>query len=699
MEHHENQHPLSLSQENPTKKENNVSEEQPSQLHTAPTSSSSNPGANIAAVPSHLLDPQQKTFIKTKHTSGSDLPLYFENILPQSSNAPQLLMLSLLAVSITQKLALNQQREPVSNIAPSCLLPTPIRPTNAVLLGDNRPRNQSVSFCDPDASEKSRRFTISAQPLSANLTSASRQGSFQGATSRKSSLTGEAHAGPTRSGSALAFQVVGRSDGPTNSPYMSSRVESPLLVEYPSLNHINNLDSRFSPSPPPTKANSSHGTPFKTSPVTNSGHATFSPDLPATLSGRSSRQGSDVGTQPISILRKNSLTKSSNKTLVASPVGPPVPFQQFLLKEDDKKVHILLACTGSVATIKVPLIIDRLFQVFGTSKISVQLVVTKCAGHFLKGLKIRKDVKIWRDEDEWANFSEWNLNATTTVSTCEPKKHKNPHEKMILHNELRKWADIMLLAPLSANTLAKIAHGISDNLLTSIIRSWGALLGVGGQPKKPIIVAPAMNTFMYTHPLTGKQLKILSLNEEGFGMEVLKPVEKVLVCGDIGMGGMREWLDIVETMRKKIKAIFAERQAIEGVPMSLDERDDEDGDEDEDDKNEDDDEDEDDDDEDEDDDEDDEDEDDDSRVTDRGDDEIFGPADDEFEDSASKKSLSQKVPTGQVKPVGMIDLEKRQDELKSKSKGRMMFDIPGDRNSEDVQRTMSPASEEARNIL
>ena len=74
-----------------------------------------------------------------------------------------------------------------------------------------------------------------------------------------------------------------------------------------------------------------------------------------------------------------------------------------------------MACTGSVATIKVPLIIDKLFQIFTTSKISIQLVLTKSSSHFLRGCKIHEDVKIWRDEDEWANFSDAYNSASTTV--------------------------------------------------------------------------------------------------------------------------------------------------------------------------------------------------------------------------------------------------------------------------------------------
>ncbi|KAM9935991.1 hypothetical protein OXX80_004441, partial [Metschnikowia pulcherrima] len=125
----------------------------------------SNPyvGHNIATAPSHLLDPQQKNFINTKHTSGRESPLYFESISPQTSNAPQSFSSPLSSMSLTQKSASNQQRDQVNgHTVPSCLLPTPVRPSNAVLLSESRARGQSVSFCDPDGSEKSRRFTISA---------------------------------------------------------------------------------------------------------------------------------------------------------------------------------------------------------------------------------------------------------------------------------------------------------------------------------------------------------------------------------------------------------------------------------------------------------------------------------------------------------------------------------------------------------
>lgn len=526
-----------------------------------------------------------------------------------------------------------------------------------------------MSFCDTEPVERSRRFTISAQPSAVNLTLLSRHGLTMQLpmASRKGSIQGELSASASRNNSALGFNALhlGISTSGASVSHSGFRVDSPCSVDT-GVNLMALSDQRGTPSPPPTVRNTSAG--HVASPLASPLVASVVNETDA-ASARRGSQTSPAPTRQSSLLRRSS-TKKSNKTVVSYPVGPPVPFQQYLTKEDDKKCHILLGCTGSVATIKVPLIINKLFQIFGTNKISVQLVVTKCGSHFLKGLKIHKDVKIWRDEDEWANFTEWNANVTTTPSTSEQgvKKHKNILDTMVLHNELRKWADIMLIAPLSANTLAKLANGIADNLLTSIVRGWGPVstsAGPDGQlaQKKPILVAPAMNTFMYTHPLTAKHLKILGVSEEGFGFEVLKPVEKVLICGDIGMGGMREWLDVVEILRRKIKFLWAEQA--KQLDVSLEEENEEDE------EKENDDEDDDDDDDDEDD-EDDEDEDDDDadgeiQVEDVGTIQPFRPDENEFGGKNSPdKEISEAIP----------------DEL-----------------ANQIQRTISPLSEEVRSII
>ena len=86
----------------------------------------------------------------------------------------------------------------------------------------------------------------------------------------------------------------------------------------------------------------------------------------------------------------------------------------------------------------------------------------------------------------------------------------------------------MLIAPLSANTLGKIANGLADNLLTCVVRAWN-------YKEKPMIVAPAMNTLMFENPITDIQLQFL---KDKLSVKVLPTVEKVLVCGDKGLGAM-----------------------------------------------------------------------------------------------------------------------------------------------------------------
>lgn len=90
--------------------------------------------------------------------------------------------------------------------------------------------------------------------------------------------------------------------------------------------------------------------------------------------------------------------------------------------------------------------------------------------------------------------------------------------------QLRRWADIVLVCPCSANTLAKLASGLCDNLLTSLLRATDP-----GQT--PVVLFPAMNTLMWQHPLTEKHLKVV---KEEIGYEVVGPIEKGLACGDTG---------------------------------------------------------------------------------------------------------------------------------------------------------------------
>lgn len=106
------------------------------------------------------------------------------------------------------------------------------------------------------------------------------------------------------------------------------------------------------------------------------------------------------------------------------------------------------------------------------------------------------------------------------------------------HINLAKWADIAILAPATASTLGKLAHGIADNALTTV---WLAI------PKgTPGILAPAMNTEMWDHPSVQRSMTFLA---ECGRYEIVEPVSKRLACGDIGVGGLADIRDILDAAK------------------------------------------------------------------------------------------------------------------------------------------------------
>lgn len=112
----------------------------------------------------------------------------------------------------------------------------------------------------------------------------------------------------------------------------------------------------------------------------------------------------------------------------------------------------------------------------------------------------------------------------------------------VLHIDLKNWADILVIAPCTANTLAKIANGLADNLLTNIVRAW--------PEKKPLFIAPAMNTDMWEQPVTNRHLNRLDLD---FNLTIIQPQEKVLACGDKGCGALAEISDIVSQIKETLR--------------------------------------------------------------------------------------------------------------------------------------------------
>ncbi|NIZ18693.1 flavoprotein [Entomospira culicis] len=98
-----------------------------------------------------------------------------------------------------------------------------------------------------------------------------------------------------------------------------------------------------------------------------------------------------------------------------------------------------------------------------------------------------------------------------------------PHE--IRHITLAKESDLLLIAPASANIIAKLAHGLADDLLSTF-----ALVMDGTS----IMLAPAMNTRMYQNPIVQNNIQIL----RGYGMQIIEPKSDLLACGDIGQGAL-----------------------------------------------------------------------------------------------------------------------------------------------------------------
>ncbi|XP_072881866.1 phosphopantothenoylcysteine decarboxylase isoform X3 [Hemitrygon akajei] len=115
----------------------------------------------------------------------------------------------------------------------------------------------------------------------------------------------------------------------------------------------------------------------------------------------------------------------------------------------------------------------------------------------------------------------------------------------VLHIELRRWADLLVIAPLDANTLGKIANGICDNLLTCVVRAWDL--------KRPLLFCPAMNTAMWEHPITATQIQTL----KGFGYIEVPCIVKKLLCGDEGYGAMAEISTIVEKVQEYLEQLYS----------------------------------------------------------------------------------------------------------------------------------------------
>ncbi len=177
-----------------------------------------------------------------------------------------------------------------------------------------------------------------------------------------------------------------------------------------------------------------------------------------------------------------------------------------------KGKNIVLAVTGSIAAYKIANLASMLMK----QHCKVTVMMTQNATNFINPITFE----------------------TLTGNKCLVDTFDRNFQYSVEHVSLAKETDVVLVAPASANVIAKMAHGIADDMLTTTI--------LACECKK--IIAPAMNTHMYHNPIVQDNLKIL----EKYGMEVIKPDYGYLACGDIGDGKMPSEETLFSYIEKEI---------------------------------------------------------------------------------------------------------------------------------------------------
>jgi phosphopantothenoylcysteine synthetase/decarboxylase len=186
-------------------------------------------------------------------------------------------------------------------------------------------------------------------------------------------------------------------------------------------------------------------------------------------------------------------------------------------------INVLLGVTGAVAVYKAVDLASKLI----TSGVRLRTVMTENACKFVTPKSFEAVTNSPVYTSMWTGVGEFNIE----------------------HVNLTDWADIVAVVPATANTIGKMANGICDDLLSSILCAcW----------QKPILIAPAMNTNMWTNPAVRQNVKILI----GRGVELVGPEKGRLACGIEGIGRLSEPLDIL----KRIEQIASKLKREKGKP-------------------------------------------------------------------------------------------------------------------------------------
>lgn len=187
--------------------------------------------------------------------------------------------------------------------------------------------------------------------------------------------------------------------------------------------------------------------------------------------------------------------------------------------------HIVLGISGSIAAYKACSLIRLLVK----AGAEVQVVITPSGKEFITPITLSA------------------LTSKPVVSEFFSQRDGSWHS----HVDLGQWADLMIVAPATASTMAKMANGVADNMLITTYLSM----------KAPVMIAPAMDLDMYRHPSTQENLKCL----RSYGNIIIEPSSGELASGLIGKGRMEEPENIFEI----VKAFFSTKDKLKGKKVLI----------------------------------------------------------------------------------------------------------------------------------
>nr|WP_309099311.1 bifunctional phosphopantothenoylcysteine decarboxylase/phosphopantothenate--cysteine ligase CoaBC [Fredinandcohnia onubensis] len=186
---------------------------------------------------------------------------------------------------------------------------------------------------------------------------------------------------------------------------------------------------------------------------------------------------------------------------------------------------ILLCVSGGIAVYKAAALTSKLTQ----AGAQVKVIMSESAMKFVTQLTFQA---LSRNDVYFDTFDEKN-------------------SAVIAHIDLADWADLVVVAPATANVIGKLANGIADNMITTTLLATTA----------PVWIAPAMNVHMYDHPAVKRNIEILALD----GYQFIEPSEGYLACGYVGKGRLEEPEKIVEL----ITAHFTEKLILHGKKVLI----------------------------------------------------------------------------------------------------------------------------------